>query len=209
MTNRSAYVIKRCTANYQISPPGVKRKGNYDMDIETKETTTNTEQNELGASEETKKPDNLEEQKIPYDRFKAKVDEVNEMRARLDAIEAEKAEARRKELVEQNKFEEIAKDLEAQLQTHKEDALVAKKHAMLAKAGYSEEQIERYAKFVVGDNDDELKKSLDELKADVSPKKGYVDPSAGNGAHQLPAKKNPEELGKTAYQRLKGLGRIR
>lgn len=153
-----------------------------------------------------------EEQKIPYDRFKAKVDEVNDLKARLDAFEKAQEDARLAELSEVDRAKAEAERLAGELQKAKEDALDAKKVGLLAKSGYNDEQITRYAKFVVGTTDEEINASLASLVEDIPPtkEKSYVDPSSkGMGARQTPAKKDLHDKGTSTYQRLKALGRIK
>jgi hypothetical protein len=144
-----------------------------------------------------------------YERFKAKVDEANELKAKLQKIEDAEAAKAKAEQLAQGKFEEIAADLQKQLDAAKADALSEKKNAMLIREGYSAEQIERYSKYVVGSTEAELQTSLDELKVDVQPKKAYADPASSNPQKVTPPAKDLHTKGKTSYQRLKELGRIR
>jgi len=80
---------------------------------------------------------------------------------------------------------------------------------MLAKAGYNDEQIERYRKYLEGESDEDLSSALEQLKEDIPPKKNYVDPNAGNGGKDKPQPKDPKEEGKSVYQRLKASGKIK
>mgnify|MGYP003429639575 FL=1 len=148
-------------------------------------------------------------EKIPYERFKEKVDETNELRRQLQAFTDAQAAAASAELLAQGKYQEIAADLQKQLDAAKADALSLTKNSLLIKEGYSAEQIERYSKFVVGTNEAELQKSLDELKADVPPKKAYADPASANPPKTIPAKKDLKTKGETTYERLKALGRVK
>ena len=148
-------------------------------------------------------------EKIPYERFKEKVDETNELRRKLQAFEDAQAAAASAELLAQGKYQEIAADLQKQLDAAKADALSLTKNSLLVKEGYSDEQIARYSKFVVGTNEAELQKSLDELKADVPPKKAYADPSSTNPPKTVPAQKDLKTKGEEAYARLKAKGLIK
>lgn len=134
------------------------------------------------------------------DREKAKRDK---------AVQKEREEAERKRLEEEGKYKEIAESLKSELDAIKGDALTAKKQALLAQAGYTAEQIDKYAKYVEGENDEDLKSAVEALKADIPPKPAYADPSAGNGQKQEPKKTDLHEKGKTMYQRLKEKGKIR
>lgn len=123
--------------------------------------------------------------------------------------EATRKEAEQKQLVEQEQFKQLYEQTQQELQQFKADALTAKKDAMLAKAGYSEEQIEKYRKYLDGDTDESLSASLEELKTDIPTKKEYVDPSASNGKREKPETTDLKEAGKSLYQRLRESGSIR
>lgn len=132
-----------------------------------------------------------------------------ERKKREQAVQKEREEAERKKLEDQQQYKELADKYRGELDAIKAEALNAKKDAMLVKAGYNDEQVERYRKYLEGESDEELTKALDDLKADVPPKKTYVDPSAGNGGKDKPKPTDLNEKGKSAYQRLKSIGRIR
>jgi len=125
-------------------------------------------------------------------------------------------DAERKNLVENEKYkelaekgEEIASKLQAQLDEQRLDVTKAKKESMLTKAGYSDEQVTRFTKYLEGETDEELAEALKELKADVPPKKPYTDPSAGNGRKEEAKPKGADEAGKSLYQRLKEKGKVK
>lgn len=140
---------------------------------------------------------------ILSDRLKRERDkrEADEKKAR--------EEAERKRLEENNEFKSLADKYREELDALKEDARKAKKTALLVKAGYSDEQVERYAKFVDGDTDEAMAAAVEQLKQDVPPTPKYVDPSAGNSTKQTPAPKDKEDKGRELFKRLKGEGRIR
>lgn len=157
-------------------------------------------------SEKTKTP----EQAIPYDRFKAKVDEANALKEQLAKFQEAEEAKKLAELTEAERAKAEADKLREQLDAIKGDALKAKKEALLAKAGYTAEQVDKYVKYLVGDTDEELDASLKELVADISPKqKNYADPANnGGGKRAEPKKKDLHEKGASAFQRLKSLKRI-
>lgn len=136
-------------------------------------------------------------------------DRLKREREKREADEkAARDEAERKRLEENNEFKGLADQYKAELEKLKEDARKAKKQALLVKAGYNDEQIERYSKFVDGTTDEELTASVELLKADVPPKANYVDPAgAGNGSRQTPEPKNKEDKGRELFKRLKAQGR--
>jgi len=167
-------------------------------------------------SEETQITDIVEEQpenKIPYDRFKQKVDEANELKRRLAELEKAKEDGERKKLEEQNEFKTLYEKAQAELAELQSKAAEAQLETLrtnlLVNAGYTGEQLERVRKYIVGADEDALKASLEELKQDIPPKSGGVDPQVGNNPKQPPQPKDLTEEGKSAYQRLKALGKIR
>src|SRR5690606_33314730 len=76
-------------------------------------------------TEETKE-ENVDN-KIPYDRFKAKVDEANALKEKLAKIEKAQEEAKRKELEQQNEYKTLYEQAQEQLAQFKADALNARK----------------------------------------------------------------------------------
>src|SRR5690625_5836132 len=73
--------------------------------IEGQETSTTDAS--LNTAEQEDKQEGGEDKRIPYDRFKQKVDEVNELKQRLAQIEEEQAKAKRQELEEQERYKEL------------------------------------------------------------------------------------------------------
>jgi alanyl-tRNA synthetase len=153
------------------------------------------------------------DQKIPYDRFKQKVDEANELKRKLVEFEQAKEEAERNKLEEANEFkllyEKSQADIEAIRKEAEQTKLESTKTNLLVSAGYTGEQLERVRKYIVGTNDEELMKSLEELKQDIPPKAGGVDPSVNNPQRQQPQSKDLADEGRSIYERLKAAGKIR
>jgi tyrosyl-tRNA synthetase len=151
--------------------------------------------------------------KIPYDRFKQKVDEANEYKRRLAEIETHQAEAERKQLEEQNEFKSLYEKTQAELDKIRTEAETVKieslKTSLLVNAGYTGEQLERVRKYIVGADEEALKTSLEELKQDIPPKSGGVDPSVNNPQRQQPQQKDLADEGRSIYERLKAAGKIR
>lgn len=136
---------------------------------------------------------------------------ARERRKAEEKAEQARKEAERKALEEQQKYKELYEALLQDLQAEKQHALQAKKEALLAQAGYTQEQIERYAKYLEGETEEELQTALETLKQDIPPKGAtYVDPAIkGNGAKQPPKQQDLYEYGKTLFERLKESGRLR
>src|SRR5690625_5232919 len=77
---------------------------------------------------------------IPYDRFKAKVDEANALKERLAEIEEAKAEAERIKLEEQNEYKTLYEQALQQAEQAKAEALGTKKSALRSEEHTSELQ---------------------------------------------------------------------
>jgi hypothetical protein len=156
----------------------------------------------------------------PEKRFsQADVDRI--LKERLERAERKAEEQRakeleeieRKKLEEQNEFKSLYEKTQTELEQIRKDAEFAKLEAtktnLLVSAGYTGEQLERVRKYVVGTNDEELTTSLEELKQDIPPKAGGVDPSVNNPQRQQPQPKDLADEGRSIYERLKAAGKIR
>lgn|SRR5690606_15350782 len=157
------------------------------------------------ASAETENTDNTKEvdNKIPYNRFKAKVDEANRLKEELAALKKAQEEAERKKLEEQNEYKKLYEKALNDLEAFKSEALSAKKKALLVQAGYSSDQANVLHNTVQGETDEELAKSIEELKSVIAPKPSYVDPLPMNGERSKPNPKDPGEVGLKAFERIK------
>src|SRR5690606_33103256 len=107
-------------------------------------------------SAETENTDNTKvDNKIPYDRFKAKVDEANRLKEELAALKKAQEEAERKKLEEQNEYKKLYEKALNDLEAFKSEALSAKKKALLVQAGYSSDQANVLHNTVQGETDEE------------------------------------------------------
>lgn len=138
-----------------------------------------------------------------------------EKRKRDEALEEERRKAEEQRLAEEGKYKELYEKLQAELadrekkaEEARKETLKTKKESLLTKAGYSEDQVAKYLKYIEGESDEDIQASLDALKADIPPKK-YVDPSAGNGKKHEPKKQDLTDKGREAVKRLRAKGRIR
>ena len=167
--------------------------------------TVNTEENtNVETSAETKNTETKTvENKVPYERFKEKVDEVNKLKARLAALEKEREEAEKRKLEEQNEYKKLYEKAQKELEQFKIQTLNAKKDALLAKAGYSDEQVAVLRNSLTGETDEELEKSLEQLKTVIQPKPRYVDPSPMNGVRREPEPKDISEIGAKQFEKIK------
>lgn len=197
--------IKHLALNLQHFAEGNNEKDTTSTD-NTEETVTDN-QDETNPSTETKKTDSKSEtdnQRIPYDRFKDKVDEVNELKDKLAKIERAKEAEETKELEEQNKYKELYEKTLETLEQTKEDALNRTKQSKLTNAGYTEAQVSKLTHLVEGETDEEIKASIEALKETFPTGTGYVDPSVDNSHRDKPAKKDKTDLGRSLYERIKG-----
>lgn len=171
------------------------------------EVETQVNENPTAAEpEKTESPSETTDQKTFT---QAELDKIiadrlaREQKKRDEAVQKERDEAERKRLEEAQEYKTLADKYREELEAIKADALKSKKDALLAKAGYTDEQVERYRKFVDGETDEELAKAIETLKADIPPKPTYVDPSPMNGERNKPEPVDGTELGKTMYAKIK------
>lgn len=183
-----------------------------ELEVEEQEELE-TKEDELNPSDETQNTEEeevVEKGKIPYDRFKQKVDEVNALKERLAKLEEAEEAKRQEELVEQERYKEL---YEAELEKNRlaEEARQEKdKEQALVKAGYGDDQIKFMLKLVEGESAEEVEESIKTLM-ETFPANGkkYVDPSVDNGERKTPKAKGGEELGRDTFKRLMGAGKLR
>lgn len=128
-------------------------------------------------------------------------------------IAKEREESERKKLEEQNEFKSLYEKEKAEKEAVLKEAEATKLESLrtnlLVNAGYTGEQLERVRKYIVGADEDALKASLEELKQDIPPKSGGVDPNVNNPQRQQPQQKDLADEGRSIYDRLKAAGKIR
>ena len=172
-------------------------------DIQTQQTEQQqqqqpTQEEPKNTSAGTQNTDN----RIPYERFKEKVDEVKQLKKRLAELERERDEAERKKLEEQEQYKELADKYRQELEALKQSMTKAKKEAVLAKAGYSAEQIQLLSNTLSAETDEELEAEVEKLKQIIPPAPAYADPSVGNGKRQEPKVETKEDFGRAIARRL-------
>lgn len=106
-------------------------------------------------------------------------------------------------------IEDMKKENERKLKEAMADALKAKKESLLIKAGYTDEQVKVLSATISGETDEELAKSIEDLKAVITPKPAYVDPSLMNGQRGNPGQKDDSDIGRNLFEKLKAKGKIR
>ena len=168
----------------------------------------NGDQNPPAEAQNTDK-ETVVDNKVPYDRFKEKIDEVNSLKAELAKIKKAQEEAEKAKLEEQNEYKKLYEQAQQELAQIKEAALNAKKDALLAKAGYSDEQIALLRNSITGGTDEEISQSVAQLTAVIPPKPNYVDPSPMNGERDKPEPVDERSIGVDLFKRLKAKGKIK
>ena len=172
-----------------------------------KKTNVNEDQTEKSNATDAslntqEQEDDKQEKRIPYERFKQKVDEVNALKERLAEIEREQEEAKRKELEEQNEYKTLYEQALQQAEQAKQEALNLRKQTLLAQAGYDENQAKLLVKLVEGDDEETIAESIKQIQSTVPVKDNYADPSAFNGTKAKPKTVDAEELGRNAVSRV-------
>src|SRR5690625_3003094 len=147
------------------------------------EQETNATDESLNTAEQTEQDDKGgENTRIPYERFKQKVDEVNQLKEKLAQIEEEQAKAKRQELEEQERYKELYEQALQEKEQAEQAALFLRKTDALRKAGYSDEQSQLLVKLIEGDDDETIAESIEQIKAIVLYTDYYADPSTFYGS---------------------------
>lgn len=166
--------------------------------------------------------DPVEKPAEPIQQEEPKIEFTPEQQAAIDAIVKERvAREKRKaeeekhrieqeaKLKEQGEFQKLLEAKENELKQLQESVKQAEikqlKTSLLADAGYSKEQLEFAMKNLEGETEDELKLSLESLKAIFAPKQEEIGfpSSTGNGVKHEPKPKGDEELGREMARRIK------
>lgn len=175
-----------------------------------KEKQTNIEEQETSATdaslnteEQDSKREGGEDKRIPYERFKQKVDEVNQLKEKLAQIEEEQAKAKRQELEEQERYKELYEQALQEKEEARQEALSLRKIDGLRQAGYSEAQAKLLVKLVDGEDDETIKASVEKIKDTVPVNDGFVDPSINNGPGAKPKEIGAEDIAQKQFERIK------
>lgn len=131
------------------------------------------------------------------------VDRIVEARLARERKKLKEAEEK-KQKEEQGKYKELYEEVQQKLADITRKSLLTS--AML-KAGYSEDQIERYSKYVEGEDESEIIESVQELVKDITPGNSKEqlgdDPSPYPANSKNPTPKDGLEYGKQAYERIR------
>src|SRR5699024_2649195 len=175
---------------------GINNEQEANID-ETKETPISTD-----ASENTEEQ-GVTSKRIPYDRFKQKVDEDNALKEKLDQFEKEQAENKRKELEEQEKYKELYEQPQTEIASVHAQRIEDKKQATLKGVGYDDEQVALLSKLIDGSTDEEIAESVELITAKFPIKDSYADPSPFNGTKEKPATTTAEDHARSIVERIK------
>src|SRR5699024_10364013 len=150
-------------------------------EIKNEQETNIDEGKELDATDaslNTEEQKEVDNQRIPYDRFKAKVDEANALKEKLAEIERQQEEVKRKELEETEQYKELYEQAMKEKEQARQEALAIRKQALLSQAGYDSEQSKLLVKLVEGDDEESIAESIKQIQSTVPVKDNYADPSA-------------------------------
>lgn len=93
--------------------------------------------------------------------------------------------------------------LDEKLAKYRADNIADRKREAMQKMNYSNQQIERYLKHVEGETEEEIKQSVFNLMLEIPPAINYIDPNPMSGRSYRPKHKDPTELGKKVFERIK------
>jgi len=169
--------------------------------------TENTEEKQETTSDETQNTEQKQKEinnRIPYERFKEKVDEVNELKKKLAEFEKAQEEAEKQKLEEQEKYKELYEKEKEKAEKAKQEALQIKKQTALLQVGYSSDQAELLVKLVEGETDEKIEESIKHLQATIPVEDEYGDPSPMNSERDKPEAVGADEVGSKVFERIKG-----
>ena len=117
--------------------------------------------------------------------------------------EAEEIEDQTDALREIEFYQSKIAKLDEQLAGFKAESIAEAKRKAMREVHYNDDQIERYLEHVEGETDEEIKQSVFNLMLEIPPAINYVDPTPMSGRSYRPKHKDPTELGKKAFERIK------
>lgn len=123
------------------------------------------------------------------------------------AVEDAKAEAERERLEKEAEYKTLYEQSQARIAEIEAQAkaseLSAKKQALLIEAGYPADKLADVTDYIMGEDEESLKASIERFKVVAPPVKAYVDPQSGAGNRKQPDQKDGTEIGKEMYERIK------
>lgn len=137
------------------------------------------------------------------------IEEVDEQAEQIDEeqVEEETDDQAEEQTKEQAELQAKIDEVDAKIEQYRINAVEARKVQAMKEHNYSDEQIEKYVKFIEGSTTDEIDRSVLQLSQDITPGIYYADPSAFNGAKAKPKTVDKKQIGRNAVQRV--LSKIR
>jgi len=178
-------------------------KENKNENLNNQESNIDEGKGSSDGTQNTDKNEEVDNRTIPYARFKEKVDEANALKEKLAEFEKAQKEAERKKLEEQNEYKKLYEQAQEQAEKFKQEALEIKKGALLAQAGYGEDQAKLLVKLIEGETDEEISESIKLLKTTLPAQDNYGDPNAFNGAKEKPKTAGADEVGVSLFENVK------
>lgn len=134
-----------------------------------------------------------------------RLNDSNENNPEETSEQAEETEEQNEEILSEiAEYKAKIAEIDAKIEEYAAKKVIDIKRKAMRKYHYTDEQIERYLKFVDGETAEEIERSIAELAKDIPPKgDNFADPSPMNGVKQKPKPADPGEVGKTLFERIK------
>lgn len=122
------------------------------------------------------------------------------------AVADAKAEAERKKLEESNEYKALYEQSQARIAEIEAQAkaaeLHAKKQSLVLAEGYSADNLTDILEFINGNDEEEIKASIERFKKVSPPKPLPVDPSVSGGSRQTPTQKDGSDYGRELFKKV-------
>lgn len=184
-TDKTAEINNLLRLNIQYFAEDPEDKPSDDQEI----VDTEADEDETGA-------ENEKNGEVKF--TQADLDRIVQERLDRDRRKRE-AEAEKKRQEEQGEFKELYDNVRKEFAEYKRDTLI---DTLMLESGYEKDQVERYKKFIEGEEESDIKESLNALIEDIPPKKKETtEPGAYPGRTKEPEQKDGTEIGKELFQR--------
>src|SRR5699024_9952882 len=130
------------------------------------------------------------------------VEQAEEEETEQEEQVEEETDEQTEEQAEQTELQAKIDEIDAKIEQYRINAVQARKEQAMRRFNYSDEQIQKYVKFVEGDTADEIDRSVLQLSKDIAPNNYYGDPSINNGAASKPKAVDKKEIGRNAVKRI-------
>src|SRR5699024_6565655 len=119
-----------------------------------------------------------------------------------EQVEEETDDQAEQQTQEQSELQAKIDEVDAKIEQYRINSVEARKVQAMKKHNYSDEQIQKYVRFVEGDTADEIDRSVLQLSKDITPSIYYGDPNLLNGAKAKPKTVDKKQIGRNAVQRV-------